>query len=112
MGFQAGPRLAAVMVVVVGVAACTTNQNGTVTGIAAPCAGVAPRVQFPQLSVRVTLLRGQLVVATQVVQGRATYSLSAPAGSYLLASDQMTKAARVEIVAGATARLDLIPVCK
>ena len=105
-------RISFLIVGVFGLTACTGSQDGTVTGTAAPCVGVAPQVQYAPLPVRITLRHGQLVVASDVIHGRATYSLMAPAGSYPLESDQLSKALHVTLRAGRTIRVDLIPSCK
>jgi len=97
---------------VMGLVACTTSRDGTVTGTAAPCEGLASQAEYAQLPVLVTLRHGQLVIASDVIHGRATYSLTAPPGSYLLASDQIPTAVHVRLMAAKTVRVDLIPVCK
>jgi len=94
-------------------AACGTSQIGTVTGTAAPCIGPAISAHYvQQIPTRITLRRGQVVVASEVIHGRSTYSLTAPPGKYLLESDQETGAVHVSLRAGETIVVNLIPVCK
>lgn len=112
-------RIAAVVVgsvalcaLAVSLVAVEGSRDGTVTGVAAPCAGVVASSRYARIPVRISLQQGGRTVRAETVHGSSRFRLVAKAGTYLVTSDAMREAGPVTIRADETVRLDLVPNCK
>lgn len=101
-----------VLVLVSALTACGSSDEGTVTGVAAPCVGLASASEYAAIPVRISL-QGDGTLTTETVHGRSNFRLTAPSGNYLLSSDAIRgEAEPITLTANKTIRMDLIPTCK
>jgi len=73
-------------------AQCSQNSppaNGTITGVASPCVGVAITPGgYSKIPVTVYLTQGSRHIAQQTVTGTHTYRFVVPAGNYVVATHE------------------------
>ena len=111
-------RVLVALVPLLGVVAssCSTTESnglpqtgpGYVTGVAAPCG-----LGLPDRPVQVRLSQDSSVVAVKTVTGSHRFMFSAPAGRYVLSSNQAeVKPVRVQLVHSLEAIVDLPSTCK
>ena len=110
------PALALALAVLVGPVACsqTAGRFGTVSGVAAPCVGVARR---GQASVTVYARQhGRVVASRRIVVTRppaTSYRLRLVPGGYVISAPQAYLPARpVMVLAGRTVTVNFLPSCK
>jgi hypothetical protein len=88
-------------------------SQGTITGVAQPCFGIAIPADSAQLAVTVTLSHQGQVVARQTVRGSHTYRFTVAHGSYVVASQEGEGSSPVNVAlsAGRTAHVDIPSHC-
>jgi len=115
-----GTVLSSALVALLGVqASSAAYPEGAVTGRISPCVGLATKAQYAKIPVTVELVRGSKVVAYEKSRGMSRYRFRAPAGTYVLETGvnglptaSVIRDRQVELRAGRTVHLNLVPACK
>src|ERR1039458_6665467 len=90
------------------------SPDGILTGVAAPCVGLATTAEYARLPVEVAVNEGSRTVVSETVTGRHTYRFTVPPGRYTISSDEFQAPLNVRVVlhSGKTDHVDLMPACK
>jgi hypothetical protein len=91
-----------------------TTSKGVITGVAAPCVGVAIRPGgYSKIAVTVYLTRGSRAVSQQTVAGSHVYRFVVPGGPYTVATHEGggSKPVNVLVRAGRVTHADIPSYC-
>jgi hypothetical protein len=88
-------------------------RDGTITGVAQPCVGMAINLgEYGKIPVTVYLTQGSRAVAQQSVTGKHIYRFNVPAGGYTVATHQGSlKPVDVIVHPGRTTHADILSYC-